>query len=349
MSDNQKRLEGLNDGDEQIPSTSVDPNQAPNAGAQAGTSTASETNAEKLVKLQAGQSPAGAPSTPSTAAGGPTSWGTGSGTVIAPVTASHKKRKGMLIGAGGLTVLLIAIGLAVTNAGSGDTLTQEFPEASAAPVEVGTVPENTTENGEELFAPPSSVRDLINQVTASTVYIECNARDGDGGWTGSGFVLDREVLTGQSGSIVITNNHVIEDCAEQIDVITEGQTFTGTVAGGDANVDMAIINVSGLTVPSLAPNLSPERGQWVMAAGAPEGIRDSIDDGSVNNVVDDEYLITTDAVLAQGSSGGPLVNSRGEVIGVNFAVLLDSEDGTATRISMAKQIRGLCLTLLTCR
>ena len=357
MSDNIDRLEGLNLGDERPPSA-PQTNSSPQwlSGSQGGSvpissAATSENNAAKLAKLQDGQAPL-EQHRAATPPNRPNNWGAINGptSMLSPTSKRQRRRNGILIGAGGLDALLITVGITVSNTETGSEVSAgTIPEASTAPQAEGNVPETTTEDGEELFAPPSSVRELIQKVTASTVYIECNARSGNGGWTGSGFVLDQESLTGNSGLIVITNNHVIEDCVNQIDVIADGKTLSGTVVGGDADVDLAVVNVPNLTVPPLTPNLSPERGQWVMAAGAPEGIRDSIDDGSVNNVLDDEYRITTDAVLAHGSSGGPLVNSRGEVIGANSGAIVDSEDGTATGISIAQQIRGLCLTLLTCR
>jgi S1-C subfamily serine protease len=81
-----------------------------------------------------------------------------------------------------------------------------------------------------------------------------------------------------------------------------------------------------------------------MAVGAPLGIANSASFGSITNVVPEEHLITSDAVLGPVNSGGPLVNASGQVVGVNAAVWEE-----ATGISISVPLESLCLTVLTCR
>ena len=344
MSDNQKRLEGLNDGDERILGSGAGPNQAPSA--QTGAPTGSETNAEKLAKLQAGQSLAATTSSPATPSGGPTRWGTaGSTPVTMPAIAAHKKRNGILIAAGGFAVLLIAIGLAVINSGSGDATSGETGSNSVAPASQGTLveaPVAVDRSSADLFEKPASIPDTVARVTASTALLYCAGSDGD--YQGSGFVLDPSPLTGSSQPIIVTNEHVVADCESPVEVVIDERTYQGTVHDTDKDMDLAIIDVDGLTATPLKAALDPQIGQWVMTLGAPEGITGTSSFGTITNYKAAEYFITTDAVIGQGSSGGPLLNSREEVVGVNSAYIPESSG-----IAIAMSLRGLCVSLLTCK
>jgi S1-C subfamily serine protease len=247
----------------------------------------------------------------------------------------------LLIAAGGLAVLLIAIGLAVTNAGSGDTTSGEAGPNSVGPASSGTVvepPVETDQAPSDLFEKPTSIPDTVARVTASTAFLTCSDNDYD--YQGSGFVVNPSPLTGSSQPIIVTNEHVVADCATPLDVLVDGQTYQGTVRNADKEMDLAIIDVQGLS----ATPLDPQIGEWVMTLGAPEGITGTSSFGTITNYKADEYLITTDAVIGHGSSGGPLLNSREEVVGVNSAYIPESSG-----IAIAMSLRGLCVSLLTCR
>jgi serine protease Do len=140
--------------------------------------------------------------------------------------------------------------------------------------------------------------------------------------SGSGFIVDRE-------GYILTNNHVIEG-AERITVtLADGRTFRGEVAGADPAIDVALIKIPGAANLPEAPLGNSDElraGEWVCAIGNPLGYVHSVTVGVVSFIgrkLFDQSLddyIQTDAAINFGNSGGPLINSRGEVVGINSAI-----------------------------
>ncbi|HSC27714.1 MAG TPA: trypsin-like peptidase domain-containing protein [Vicinamibacterales bacterium] len=140
--------------------------------------------------------------------------------------------------------------------------------------------------------------------------------------SGSGFVIDRE-------GFILTNNHVIE-AAERITVtLADGRTFRAEIVGADPAIDVALLRIEGARDLPEAPlgNSDALRvGEWVCAIGNPLGYVHSVTVGVVSFIgrqLFDPSLdayIQTDAAINFGNSGGPLINSRGEVIGINSAI-----------------------------
>ena len=139
---------------------------------------------------------------------------------------------------------------------------------------------------------------------------------------GSGFIVDRE-------GYILTNHHVVEGADRITVTLSDGRAFRGTVVGSDPAIDVALVRIPK------APNL-PEAplgnsdelraGEWVCAIGNPLGYVHSVTVGVVSfigrKIFDpslDDY-IQTDAAINFGNSGGPLINSRGEVVGINSAI-----------------------------
>jgi serine protease Do len=140
--------------------------------------------------------------------------------------------------------------------------------------------------------------------------------------SGSGFIIDRE-------GFILTNHHVIES-AERISVtLADGRTFRAQVVGTDPAIDVALLKIAGShDLPEAPLGNSDELrvGEWVCAIGNPLGYVHSVTVGVVSfigrKLFDaslDDY-IQTDAAINFGNSGGPLINSRGEVIGINSAI-----------------------------
>lgn len=140
--------------------------------------------------------------------------------------------------------------------------------------------------------------------------------------TGSGFIIDAD------GSI-ITNHHVI-DRADRITVkLSDGRTLRARVIGADADSDIALLKVDGqvgLPVATLGDSSRLRMGEWVCAIGNPLGYEHSVTVGVISylgrKIFDaslDDY-IQTDAAISFGNSGGPLINGRGEVIGITTAI-----------------------------
>ena len=142
------------------------------------------------------------------------------------------------------------------------------------------------------------------------------------GGSGSGFIIGTD-------GFILTNHHVIEN-AERITVtLADGRTFRGEVVGTDPAIDVALLKIPGardLVVAPLGNSDGLRQGDWVCAIGNPLGYVHSVTVGVVSFVGRklfdaslDDY-IQTDAAINFGNSGGPLINSSGEVIGINSAV-----------------------------
>src|SRR3954468_5475230 len=154
---------------------------------------------------------------------------------------------------------------------------------------------------------------------------------------GSGFIIDAD------GSI-LTNNHVIEGGERIIVKLSDGRTMRARVIGADPDTDIAIIKVdgqTGLPVAPLGDSSTLRMGEWVCAIGNPLGYEHTVTVGVVSylgrKLFDaslDNY-IQTDAAINFGNSGGPLLNSRGEVIGINAAI-----SSRASNIGFAVPING---------
>ncbi len=150
----------------------------------------------------------------------------------------------------------------------------------------------------------------------------------DGG--GSGFVVD-------PNGLIVTNYHVVED-ADEIRVDFGDRDYLAEVVGIDPETDLALIRIdAGEDLPALPLGDSDvvRPGEWVMAIGSPGGLENSVTVGVVSAkgrrvpIGDDASFanyIQTDAAINFGNSGGPLVNLRGEVIGINTAVNYGSEN-----------------------
>src|SRR5512139_2191465 len=158
---------------------------------------------------------------------------------------------------------------------------------------------------------------------------------------GSGFVMNRE-------GYILTNNHVVED-ADQIKVkLANGKEYDGKVVGRDPKTDLALVKING------ASDLHPLQvgdsddlkvGSWVVAVGSPFGLEQTVTAGIVSakgRVIGSgpyDDFIQTDASINPGNSGGPLINMRGEVVGINTAIIASGQGiGFAIPINMAKEV-----------
>lgn len=139
---------------------------------------------------------------------------------------------------------------------------------------------------------------------------------------GSGFIIS-------SDGYIATNNHVISD-AEEINItLHDGSKFIAKIVGSDSKTDLAIIKINAkkpLQPIQFGDSSKAKIGEWVLAAGNPFGLGNSISAGiisargrDINTGPFDDY-IQTDAAINRGNSGGPLINLNGEVIGVNTAI-----------------------------
>ncbi|MGG6237557.1 HhoA/HhoB/HtrA family serine endopeptidase [Nodosilinea sp. AN01ver1] len=162
--------------------------------------------------------------------------------------------------------------------------------------------------------------------------------------TGSGFILSND-------GRIITNAHVVEGAKTVRVTLRDGRDFEGQVVGTDSVTDVAVIKIDAADLPSVqlgsTQDLAP--GQWAIAIGNPLGLDNTVTAGiisalgrSSNQVgIPDKRVqfIQTDAAINPGNSGGPLLNDRGEVIGMNTAIRANAQGlGFAIPIETAKRI-----------
>jgi len=194
--------------------------------------------------------------------------------------------------------------------------------------------------------PPADLPGLIDTVLPSIVLVQCPVSSEQ--WSkGSGFVLDVSSLSSAVGTAIVSNWHVIEECLSSGQVVlttSAGVEYEATVVVSDKESDLALLMAPGIDLPALQLSTVFEQGDWVMAAGNPEGVTGTTTQGTVANYKADEEMIYSDALIAPGSSGGPLLNNRGEVIGATTWTLTKGSG-----FSVSRPIKSLCTLLLDCR
>ncbi|MDJ1181279.1 trypsin-like peptidase domain-containing protein [Roseofilum sp. BLCC_M91] len=142
----------------------------------------------------------------------------------------------------------------------------------------------------------------------------------------------------RSDGLVLTNEHVVSEARRgRVEVRTsQGNRYQGYVIGVDRRNDLALVRLDTTdslpTIP-IADRQGVQVGQQVYAIGSPFGLSGTITTGILSRIDPDNGDLQTDAALNPGNSGGPLLNSRGELIGVNKAIL--SRDGTNSGIGFA--------------
>jgi len=165
---------------------------------------------------------------------------------------------------------------------------------------------------------------------------------------GSGFIFDER-------GYILTNNHVVSG-ADEVEVkLADKSTYKAKIVGTDPATELAVIKLVGdvgeLPVVKLGDSDELSVGEWVLAIGNPMGLARTVSAGIVSakgrsiGIARYENLIQTDAAINPGNSGGPLVNLRGEVVGINTAILSGGGGGNigigfAIPINMAKSILG---------
>jgi serine protease Do len=194
--------------------------------------------------------------------------------------------------------------------------------------------------------------DVVERLNPAVVNIEATARGRDSRrrnpdpdaprrGSGTGFIIDAD------GSI-LTNHHVV-DRAERISVkLSDGRTLLARVVGADPDTDIALIKIdgqAGLPVAALGDSTTLRMGEWVCAIGNPLGFEHTVTVGVVSFLgrkLFDQSLdnyIQTDAAINFGNSGGPLINARGEVVGINSAISSRASNiGFAVPIATASAI-----------
>lgn len=199
-----------------------------------------------------------------------------------------------------------------------------------------------------------SLAPLVDRVKPAVVNVEVDKQrrraemfqrpGGEGSGAGSGFIVDPRGL-------VVTNYHVVADSTRIQVRLPDGRSFEGEVAGRDPLTDVALIRlkgeVSGLPAVGLGDSSKLRPGDWVVAIGSPFGLAQSVSAGIISALDRQirlsrfDQFLQTDAAINPGNSGGPLFNLRGEVVGMNTAILGNASGiGFAVPSNVIKSIMG---------
>jgi S1-C subfamily serine protease len=184
-------------------------------------------------------------------------------------------------------------------------------------------------DGEALDAYSQVVSDVVERVGPSVVRVDIK-RSGTNAGSGSGVIVSPD-------GFVLTNSHVVQGARGAEVTTLEGRQLHARVLGDDPDCDLALLRIDdGVTLPAarLGDSAKLKRGQIAIAIGNPLGFDASVTAGVVSalgrslrsksgRMIED--VIQTDAALNPGNSGGPLVSSRGEVIGINTAIIMGAQ------------------------
>ena len=136
--------------------------------------------------------------------------------------------------------------------------------------------------------------------------------------TGSGVIISTD-------GYIVTNNHVVEGADELTVTLNDNREFSARIVGNDKTTDLALIKIDGKNLPALNIGNSDKLkvGEWVIAVGNPFGLNNTVTAGIISAKARSlganglESFIQTDAAINQGNSGGALVNTQGELVGIN--------------------------------
>jgi len=146
---------------------------------------------------------------------------------------------------------------------------------------------------------------------------------------GSGFIVSPK-------GYILTNEHVVEGSSRIIVGLQSGEKYRGQVIGIDKETDVAVVKIDAprdLPIVTLADSNSAQVGDWVLAIGSPFGLDQTVTAGIISKIEREspffsnfQRFLQTDAAINRGNSGGPLVNMRGEVIGINSQIATSTGD-----------------------
>ncbi len=220
--------------------------------------------------------------------------------------------------------------------------------------------ESDREDPANLIELPNLV-DASSRSTKSVVFVKTVSETDyrSGSWMDWFFGGPSQSVSSGSGVIyskdgyIVTNNHVINE-ADKMEVIIDKRTYQATLVGTDPSTDLAVIKIEANDLPAItvATSVNVRVGDWVLAVGNPFNLASTVTAGIVSakgrsiNILKDRFpiesFIQTDAAINPGNSGGALVNTSGELIGINTAILSQTGSyagyGFAVPVDIVKKV-----------
>ena len=194
------------------------------------------------------------------------------------------------------------------------------------------------------YVPPDDLDALVHTVSDSTVTIYCELSSKHG-WQRSGFSAD-VVKTNKNNSIIITNYHVIDDCIKQSKPITvtykKITEIPAVILNTDEENDLAMLEIKRYIAPLPFAQVKPNPGFWAMSVSSPNDYSNSVSIGNVVTV--QEFDLLSSVMTGSGSSGGPLVDNTGYVIGVTTWTGIKEWN-----YSGSVSLDAFCVRLLQCK
>jgi len=217
--------------------------------------------------------------------------------------------------------------------------------------------QTTTQNGQNTVSVPTNLVDIQTQVeevadkvspavvriistteVISPFFLQAIPQQG----LGSGVII-------RSDGLILTNNHVIADATKIEVTLSNGKTYKGSVIGTDPTSDLALVKINATNLPTatLGDSQKAKVGEFVIAIGNPYGLDHTVTFGVISalerNIDTGDStmygVIQTDAAINPGNSGGPLVNLKGEVIGINTMIYQNAQGlGFAVSSNTAKKV-----------
>ncbi|MFT6054185.1 MAG: Do/DeqQ family serine protease [Roseivirga sp.] len=233
----------------------------------------------------------------------------------------------------------------------GPTQVNEIYREAPAVLQQANYSNNTFENNkrnnreviERPFAAPADFRTAANKSISSVVYIK-NLQKNRSSMSFYDYIYGREtaekeVAIGSGSGVIystdgyiITNHHVIEG-ADEIEVMHEKRTYIASLVGTDPSMDIAVLKIDADNLPAVELGVSSDVriGDWVLAVGNPFNLTSTVTAGIVSAIGSEtaalrenfplELYIQTDAAINPGNSGGALVNTNGELVGINTSII----------------------------
>lgn len=186
-----------------------------------------------------------------------------------------------------------------------------------------------------LSSAPTDFIAAAKRVTPAVVNIRALAASKQDWWGGGGAATGSGVIISPDG-LIVTNNHVIEGSEELQITLNDHREFRAKVLGTDPSTDLALLKIDaeGLPWVVFGNSDSLQVGEWVLAVGNPFNLESTVTAGIVSakgrniDILEEEYsiesFIQTDAAVNPGNSGGALVNTKGELVGINTAIITRS-------------------------